>query len=703
VTRRDQAKEQVMGLSDGVRAALRDRAHSEPRYWPIASYGVIGDCRTAALIAPNGSIDWLCLPHFDSPASLLRLLDHDHGGYFQVRPAGGCEALMRYLPGTNMLETRYEASAGVMRVADFMPIRKRHPHSHVLSALAALTPNSPHGERAHLERELGNDVAAAHRVDRLITCESGALTARVTLKLTPDYARLRAVPIPQPSGANAIVYRYGDATGHLTLLARPLGWQWADNSPQVQQDADGKVELAIPMRAEQRVAVALSYARNQAEADAVLALMLRQDFESDYRETEQYWTTWSSGMTYDGPHHNIVLRSALALKLCTFEPTGAIVAAPTTSLPEGIGGERNWDYRYSWLRDSSFTLEALTRLGYSGEARDYVHFLHDLHLHSGVDFRILYSIRGETDGSLRERELSHLEGYRGSQPVRIGNGAVGQRQMDIYGELADAALRYATTLGFTSGETARQIPRDLQRLMTQLADFVCDHWRDKDQGIWEERGPERAFVYSRAMCWVALDRAITLVSRSAHNGQIARWRAVAQEIRADVETNGYSEKLGGFIQAYGVETADAANLRLALVGFLPPSDPRIAGTAHMTDRLLADGDTLLYRYLVREGGGEGQGKAPTTNDGLRGGEGAFLACAFWNVSCLCLIGEVAEARRRLDTLLAYASPLGLYSEEVDPQSGAQLGNYPQAFTHLALLNALCWLNEAERSRQTSVQ
>ena len=692
-----------MGLGDGVRAALQDKPDSEPRYWPIASYGVIGDCRTAALVAPNGSIDWLCLPHFDSPASLLRLLDHDQGGYFQVRPAGGCETLMRYLPGTNMLETRFEAPAGVMRVADFMPIRKRHPHSHVLNALAALAPNSPHGARAHLERELGNDVAAAHRVDRLITCDSGEMTARVTLRLTPDYARLRAAPTPRPSGARAIVYQYGDATGHLTLLVRPLGWQWADDAPRVHQDADGKVELAITIRAGQRVAVALSYARNQAEADDALALMLRQDFDSDFRETEQYWTTWSSSMTYDGPHHDMALRSALALKLCTFEPTGAIIAAPTTSLPEGVGGERNWDYRYSWLRDSSFTVDALTRLGYSGEARDYVHFLHDLNLHSGVDFRVMYSIRGETDSALRERELSHLEGYRGSQPVRVGNGAVGQRQMDIYGELADAALRYATTLGFTASDEAHHVPRDLRRLMTQLADYVCDHWRDQDRGIWEVRGPERAFVYSRAMCWIALDRAITLVSRGEHDGQVARWRAVAQEIRADVETNGYSQKLGGFIQAYGVEAADAANLRLALAGFLPPNDPRIAGTIRLTGKLLADGGTLLYRYLVEGGGGEGQGMTPTTDDGLRGGEGAFLACAFWNVSCLCLIGETQEARRRLDTLLAYASPLGLYSEEVDPQSGALLSNYPQAFTHLALLNALCWLNEAERGRPLSVE
>ena len=693
-----------MALSDGARATLKDDDSADPRYWPVASYGVIGDCRTAALVAPNGAIDWLCLPHFDSPASLLRLLDRDQGGYFQVRPAGPSSSLMAYRPGTNILETRFTAPDGVMRVTDLMPIRKRRPHNHILDHLLAITPGTPHGERASLDRELGNDVAAAHRVDRIITCESGDVTARVTLKLTPNYARLAARLNARPSGANAIVYTFDDATGHLALVVRPLASHWHSGSPpKVQQRADGTIELAIALAAGERVALALDFARNPAEAHTTLELLLKQNFDNDVRETEQYWTTWSGSMTYNGPHRDLVMRSALALKLCVFEPTGAIVAAPTTSLPEGIGGERNWDYRYSWLRDSSFTLEALTRLGYTGEARDYVHFLHDLHLNCGGDIRVLYSIRGESDGKLHENALSHLEGYQKSQPVRVGNAAAKQRQMDIDGELADAALRYANTKGFLTDSASPHIPRDLRRLITQLADYVCDHWQDSDRGIWEERGPERAFVYSRAMCWVALDRAITLVSRGEHDERVAGWRATAQRIRDDIDANGYSEKLNTYVQAYGIESADASNLRMALVGFLPPDDPRMRATIRATGKLLADGDTLIYRYLVEEGGGHGQGATPTTDDGLNGPEGAFLACAFWNVSCLCMIGEVDEARRRVEALLTYASPLGLFSEEVDPQTGGLLGNYPQAFTHLALLNALCWLDEAEHRRAPLIE
>ncbi len=696
-----------MGLSDGVRARLAETDEADPRYWPIASYGVIGDCRTAALVAPNGAIDWLCLPHFDSPASLLRLLDHERGGYFQVRPADSSESLMRYLPETTILETVFTTASGELVVTDFMPVRKRQPRAHVLSALAAISPTAPHGQRASLEREIGNDVAAAHRVNRLITCRSGAATARVSLKLTPDYARHSGHMVTRPTAADTFALVSDDPTGYLALVIRPLPAPGTASHAAlaVRNGADGLVEVTAPLIEGQRLAVALGYARNQSEAEATLRALLTQDFDADLRETLHYWTEWSARMTYDGPYREMALRSALTLKLCSFEPTGAIVAAPTTSLPEGVGGERNWDYRYSWLRDASLTLQALARLGYMGEARDYFHFLHDLHLRNGDDIRVLYSIRGETDGALREHELTHLEGYMGSRPVRTGNGAAAQRQMDIYGECADSALRYANASGFAMNQPVRQVPRDMRQLMTQIAEFVSDHWRDLDRGVWEERGPARAFVYSRAMCWVALDRAITLISRYTSDGQLARWRATAQAIREDVEAHGYSKRLNAFIQAYGIETVDASNLRLALTGFLPPDDPRIQSTVRVTSELLADQGPLLYRYLVSEGGGKGQGRAPATDDGLRGGEGAFLACAFWYVSCLCLMGQVSEARERLDALLAYASPLGLYAEEADPETGALLGNYPQAFTHLALINALAWLSEAERGERkpTSVE
>ncbi|HEX9035761.1 MAG TPA: glycoside hydrolase family 15 protein [Ktedonobacterales bacterium] len=690
-----------MGLSEGVRARLSDTDASDPHYWPIATYGVIGDCRTAALLAPNGSMDWLCLPHFDSPAVLLRLLDHDQGGYFQIRPVGACDSLMRFLSGANILETTFTAATGVMRVTDFMPIRKRHARDHIMEALAKLTPSTPHSERAHLERELGNDVASAHRVDRLITCDSGTATARVTLKLTPDYVRATRALTAVPAAQGALAFQSHDATGYYTLVIQPLDAPWTDGvKPEIDLSAlaTGRIEITAPLTTDKRLAVALSYARNQPEADAALNSPPTHSFDADLRETQRYWTAWSGKMKYDGPYRDLVMRSALTLKLCAFEPTGAIVAAPTTSLPECIGGERNWDYRFSWLRDSSFTLEALGRLGYADEARDYFHFLHDLHLRHGDDIRVLYTIRGETDGTLHENQLSHLEGYMGSSPVRIGNGAVSQRQMDIYGELADAALRYSAAKGYITDNPMRRVPRDLVSLVSRLAEFVCDHWQDLDRGIWEERGPERAFVYSRAMCWVALDRAITVAHDQAPPARLNRWKATAQAIEEEIQTRGYSERLRCYTQAYGVEAADASNLRLVLTGFLPRSNPRVRRAVRVTGTLLADTGPLLYRYLLPESDGQGKDISQTTNDGLRGGEGAFLACAFWYVSSLCLVGRAAEARRRLDALAAYASPLGLFAEEADPTTRALLGNYPQAFTHLAFINAACWLNEAHRGR-----
>jgi GH15 family glucan-1,4-alpha-glucosidase len=688
-----------MGLSEGVRARLTAHDGSDPRYWPIASYGVIGDCRTAALIAPNGSIDWLCLPHFDSPASLLRLLDHDRGGYFQVRPTDACGSVMRYLPGTNMLETTFTTASGVLGMIDFMPVRHRPAHTHTLSALANMPDSQQNGERAELEREIGNDVAAAHRINRLLTCHSGSVTARVTLKLTPDYARQSVRLHARPASEDSLVLVSDEAQGYLTFIIQRISPPGAANPGKLEvknDGADGLVEATVPLTEGLRLVVALSYARNKDEMEERLRTLRGQNFSTDMHETQHYWTTWASKMTYDGPYRDVAERSALTLKLCAFEPTGAIIAAPTTSLPEGIGGERNWDYRYSWLRDSSFTLQALARLGYAGEARDYFHFLDDLHLRNGADIRVLYSVRGQTDGDLREIELKHLEGYKGSRPVRIGNGAATQRQMDIYGELADSALRYANAEGFTPTQPGHRLPRDVRRLMTQIADFICDHWQDLDRSIWEERGAERAFVYSRAMCWVALDRAIALISRSTSDGQLKRWRATAQTIREEVESKGYNPKLGSFTQAYGMEAMDAANLRLPLVGFLPVDDPRIQNTVSATGRALEERGPLLYRYLTAESQDGGK-PAAQSDDGLSGGEGAFLACAFWYVSCLCLMGRIAEARKRLDKLLAYASPLGLYSEEIDPHSGALLGNFPQAFTHLALVNALAWLSEAERS------
>ncbi len=675
---------------------------SEPRYWPIESYGIIGDCRTAALVAPNGSIDWLCLPHFDNQAALCKLLDSDHGGYFQIRPSIPCDASMSYLAASNLLESTFEADAGQIRVLDFMPIRKRRTHEQALAALAAITPTTSHSQRAHLEREIGNDVAAAHRIDRIVSCVKGEAPVTITLKLTPDYARQAAhiaLQVNQPHTVSAILH--DDANHYFVFVARPLSAHAgaATPPPFAVSVLDAQLQATIHLSAGQRIGVALNYARDEHEANDLLQRLLTRDLDDDAAETLNYWQNWSDLCVYQGRYSSEVLRSALALKLCVFEPTGAIVAAPTTSLPEAIGAERNWDYRFTWLRDSCFTLQALGMLGYHGEARDYFHFLHDLHLRHGDDFRVLYTLRGESDDAAAEQDLSNLEGYKGSRPVRIGNGAATQRQMDIYGELADAALLYAQALGFCTGERARESPRDLRDLASVIADFVADHWQDLDRGIWEERGPERAFVYSRVMCWVALDRAIHLTQGHVSHDRFAHWSDTVERIRQEIHAQGYNDDLKTFTQAYGVDAVDAANFRIALVGYLPPTDERLRDTITTTGRILASDGALMYRYrpAANQPGATGDGAA--TDDGLSGVEGAFLVCAFWYVSNLALLGRVDEARERFERLLRYASPLGLYSEEVEPSSGALLGNFPQAFTHIGLINAAHNLHLAEQRAQ----
>ena len=679
---------------------------TEPRYWPIEKYGVIGDCRTAALIAPNGSIDWLCLPHFDSQASLCRLLDADHGGYFQIRPQDVCDSSMRYLPASNMLETTFAAEQGRVTTLDFMPIRKRHVHEQALAALSALTPNAAHSQRAQLERDIGNDVAAAHRIDRIVSCDEGEMVITVALKLTPNYARSHAQIDLRMEHRHTVAAILHDSEGnYFVFVARPMTGHAGVGEPEPLQVSalDGRLNANLHLRAGQRVGVALNFARNQREAEELLQQLLERDLDDDAAETLNFWQEWADQCAYEGPYVAEVLRSALALKLCVFEPTGAIVAAPTTSLPEDIGGERNWDYRYTWLRDSSFTLQALGTLGYHSEARDYFHFLHDLHLRHGDEFRVLYSLRGESDAACAEHTLSELEGYKGSQPVRIGNGAATQRQMDIYGELADAALRYAEALGYCTGSRARESPRDLRELLGVIADYVADHWQDLDRGIWEERGPERAFVYSRVMCWVALDRALRMTEGHASHERVARWKDVAQRIRDDIHTHGYSDQLQTFTQAYGEDAVDAANFRIALVGYLPPTDERLRHTITTTGRILTGDEALVYRYRPGDDNhSDSKGDDTPTDDGLSGKEGAFLACAFWYVSNLAMIGEVDEARQRFERLLDYASPLGLFSEEIDASNGTLLGNFPQAFTHIGLINAARHLRMAEeRARNRS--
>ncbi len=675
---------------------------NEPRYWPISRYGVIGDCRTAALIAPNGSVDWCCLPHFDRPAIFLRLLDADKGGYFRVSPTGPADSSMSYLPGTNILETLYQTDAGRLRVVDFMPIRKRRKETSFLEHLGhVLTTHVPHGLASGMERELGNDVAAAHRISRIITCLEGNVAIEIVVKATFDYAR-EAPEIERQSMTRDMFGALLAGNGrYLALLVRYLDTVTGTGAPLV-EDGDGQtIRLRTTLRAGNGLVAGLNYARDPFEARQLLDALVHHDPGRDLDETLDYWRDWSATSRYTGTYQHAVSRSALALKLCTFEPTGAIVAAPTTSLPEDIGGVRNWDYRYTWLRDSSFTLGALGRLGYLGEARDYFHFLHDLQIERGSDLRIMYGIRGESGAMLQERELGYLAGYRDSRPVRVGNGAATQQQLDIYGELLDAAFNYMEHEGYHNGGHAVRPSRDLRNLSRIIADYVARNWQGLDRGIWEVRGAPRAFVYSRAMCWVAMDRACRMAGRHGHDDR--HWSQTRQAIFDDVVAHGYNEQLHSFVQYYGSDVLDAADLRLGLVSFLPWQDARISSTVAETKQSLSGPHALVYRY--RPAGAEtgeqsrhasgGMSSSATADDGLPGKEGSFLACAFWLIENLCYLGEVEEARERFEELLAFASPLGLYSEELDPDSGEQIGNYPQAFTHIGLINTAITLQQAQ--------
>ncbi len=674
-------------------------AHAErPRYRPIREYGVIGDCRSAALVAPDGSVDWCCLPHFDSPAIFCRLLDADRGGFFQLAPADGYTSSMAYMPESNVLQTIFTTAEAQLRLVDYMPIRPRRRRDSLAERISWLLPNGRRGPRANILRDVGNDVAAAHRIDRVLTCLAGHATVDLTVKATFDYARQTPEIAVHRLARGGVAATLSAAGRYLVLVVRylPSDTAEAPGDPIELDVRDAVIHARVPLATGHRLAAALNYARGQREAETMLDNLTRQNFDTDLVETLAYWRDWVALSKYDGPYQDAVLRSALALKLCTFEPSGAIVAAPTTSLPEQIGGVRNWDYRYTWLRDSAFTLGALGQLGYYDEARDFFHFFHDLEVHDIHKLRVLYGIRGESGHELAEQELTHLEGYMGSRPVRIGNAAASQRQMDVYGELLDSAYSYLVQSGFRQGKRNVEANRDLRTMVELVADYVADHWQVNDDGIWEIRGPARPFVYSRAMCWVALDRACQMAAHHGHEEQQIRWARAREEIRDEILTRGYDQELGSFVQSYGEKVLDSANFRLPLAHFIDVRDPKMASSIAVMKTRLAGPRGLLYRYLPVASPSEPAPEHQSTIDGLPGSEGAFLTCTFWLVGNLSRLGQVEEARERFEQLLAYASPLGLLSEEIDPDTGALLGNYPQAYTHIGLINAAVTLQRAQQ-------
>jgi GH15 family glucan-1,4-alpha-glucosidase len=591
----------------------------------IEDYGMIGNLRTAALVGVDGSVDWLCAPRFDSDACFASLLGDERHGRWLLSPAGGIRRVTRrYLPGTLVLETEFETHDGAVRLIDFMP-------------------------------------PGADRLVRIVEGVRGSVPMRMELVLRLDYGSIVPWVTSDEGGLCAV-------SGPDALrLSTPL-----------EVHGDGLATVArFSVRQGERVPLLLDWHPSHLPAPA------RHDAFDDLGRTRRFWEDWSARSSYDGEWRDAVQTSLVALKGMTYEPTGGIVAAPTTSLPEAIGGARNWDYRFTWIRDAVLTLGAFMQSGYAEEALAFRDWLMRASSGRPSDLRIMYGIAGER--RLTEAELDWLPGYEDSSPVRMGNGAAEQFQLDVYGELADAGH-----IGRSAAE-ALGIPLDTVqdpvywRRNLALCDTVAAIWTQPDEGIWEVRGPRRHFTHSKVMAWVAFDRAIKAVERFGFDGPVDRWRRTRAEIHAEVCREGFDAARGTFTQSYGSRELDASVLLIPAMGFLPATDRRVQGTIEAIRRELTQ-DGLVYRYATDSGDG--------SVDGLAGKEGAFLPCSFWLADALAMSGRVGEARALFDRLLGLRNDLGLLSEEYDVDRGRMCGNFPQAFTHLALVGTAHRLDAA---------
>ena len=605
-------------------------------YQPIENYGLVGDMHTVALVGIDGSIDWMCVPHFDSPSVFARILDDELGGHFIIRPTDSettCKQF--YWPETNVLVTRFLSHEGAAELTDFMPV-------------AGAATGGPR----------------IRQLIRRVTAQRGDITLRMECKPAFDYARVTHETEFVDGG---VIFRTDTlALGLATGVA--LG-AWEGGAAATFTLKEGEAETFV--------------LRELADLRVCGSCLSASETEALFRDTVAYWRGWIAKCRYSGRWREMVHRSALALKLMTFEPTGAIVAAPTCSLPEGVGGERNWDYRYMWIRDSAFTVYAFLRLGFADEAARFMDFLTTLCKKPNADgsLQIMYGIDGRR--SLAEEVLVHLEGYKGSKPVRIGNGAYDQLQLDIYGELMDAAYLY--------NKHGAPVSHDVWTSLRDLVDWVCDNWHRTDEGVWEVRGGQQEFVYSKLMCWVALDRGLRLAEKRSFPAPREKWLRVRDEIYQDIIDKGWNDKRQAFVQHYGSDSLDAANLMMALTFFMSPSDPRMLKTLDATlappGRGGLTANSLVYRYNVEE-----------TADGLGGEEGTFNICTFWLVEALTRAGRhdrarLEDARLIFERMLGFANHVGLYAEETG-HHGEGLGNFPQAFTHLALISAAFNLDRA---------
>jgi GH15 family glucan-1,4-alpha-glucosidase len=594
-------------------------------YAPIRDYALNVDGRTAALVAKDGSIDWLCLPNVDSPAVFARVLDARRGGSFQLEPRAPYDVERRYQSESNVLETTFTTAQGSIRVTDAM----------TLTDDGRLSPF----------REL------VRKVEGL----SGTVPLRWSFEPRFEYGE-RDPKLARRAG------RWFAECGRDAIALTT----WDAGEPEANEATIGAtVELAQGQTAVLSLAAAY---------EQPVVLPGRGDTEARIERTVRFWPEWAGRIEYDGPWREAVVRSALALKLLVFAPSGAIVAAPTASLPEWVGGGRNWDYRYTWLRDASFTLDALIRLGLDDEAHAFFWwFMHASRL-TQPRLQILYKVDGSTH--TKEHDLDNLDGYRGSSPVRVGNGAADQVQLDVYGGVLDSIWVYVQEVGHLDGETGKDVAK--------IADYVTRHWSDPDSGIWEVRAEATHFIQSKALCWVALDRACSLAERGVIPDRSERWRAAADEIRGFVDEHGWDEELGSYVRAPDMHELDASLLTLAILAYDRPAQERLKGTVAAIERELRTGP-YVYRY---------RGK-----DGVGGDEGAFLTCSFWLADTFARQGRLDEARSLMDELVGLANDVGLYSEEIDPANGDFLGNFPQGLTHLALVNAAISISDAEDDRR----
>jgi GH15 family glucan-1,4-alpha-glucosidase len=597
--------------------------------WPdIHDYGIIGDCRSAALVSRSGSIDWLCWPRFDAPSIFAALLDRERGGYWQISPVGPTAVKRQYVLDSNVLETRFFNASGSAILTDMMP--------------------------GAANASYRNDFLPDHEIIRKVTCDSGELEFEIEFSPVADYGKTKVK-----------IKEFGKLGLRFTV---GRGAYWLRSSAALSITNKG-AQARVILRGGESLRFSFSYSE---EAPAVLRpLDLSLDARIDHSVAA--WQEWGRRARYDGAYRDEVVRSALALKLLTYAPSGAIIASPTTSLPERIGGDLNWDYRYCWLRDASFTIRALLELGYWDEAEDFLDWMLQATRLTQPKLRILYSLYG--DKAPAERELEYLSGYRESRPVRIGNAARDQLQLDVYGEVIDAAAQFAFHGGC--------LDREMQKALIGLGNYVTQNWDQPDEGIWEPRSGRQNHTHSRLLCWTAMDRLVRLSDRGMLRGApIERYRQESNLIRHQIEERAWNEQMQSYVSVLDSQELDASLLLLSWYGFAEAGSPRMRGTHRAIRQQLASANGLLFRYRT--------GKV----------EGTFALCSLWEAEYLALGGgSLDEAHQRFADLIKYKNDLGLYGEEMDPATGAPLGNFPQAFTHVGLIGAALSISQREKGEQ----